>query len=143
MGSEVMHPNPQAARDLTRAISDAAPIRDEQLAGPVLEGLLAENLRAYAGTIEPDPASLTDASLDVRRALAQLPGQDREILQLVAWEQLSVVQAGQVLGLRPAAARQRLHRARGHLRRLLDTEPVRPRQPLPGERPSQAGTTAT
>ena len=66
-----MHPNPQAARDLTRAISDAAPIRDEQLAGPVLEGLLAENLRAYAGTIEPDPAGLFNSSLEgnTRRAI--------------------------------------------------------------------------
>jgi RNA polymerase sigma-70 factor (ECF subfamily) len=111
--------------------------------GNIRRSALAEHLRAYAGTIEPDPASLTDTALDVRRALAQLPDQDREILQLVAWEQLSVTQAGQVLGLRPAAARQRLHRSRGHLRRLLDAEPASRWQPRPGEPASQAGTTAT
>jgi hypothetical protein len=45
-----MQPTPPAAGDLARAISDAAPIRDEQLAGPVLEGLLANLGHEIAST---------------------------------------------------------------------------------------------
>jgi RNA polymerase sigma-70 factor (ECF subfamily) len=50
-------------------------------------------------------------------AVAQLPEGEREVLELVALDELSVTEAAAVLGLRPVTARVRLHRARGALRR--------------------------
>ena len=45
---------------------------------------------------------------------------DRELLLLVAWEELSPGQAAKVLGISSLAARSRLHRARRRLRALLE-----------------------
>lgn len=52
----------------------------------------------------------------VRRALAGLAEMDRELLLLTIWDGLSSVEAAQVLGISPGAARVRLHRARRRLR---------------------------
>ena len=57
--------------------------------------------------------------IDLRRALAELAASDRELVLLVAWEGLSVAEAGRVLHLRPDAARARYSRARARLRSLL------------------------
>ena len=54
------------------------------------------------------------------RALARLKPPDRELVLLVAWDELTPSEAGRVLGLRPSAARSRLHRARRRLAELLD-----------------------
>ena len=48
----------------------------------------------------------------VRDALASLREQDRELIRLTEWEQLTTSEAAAVLGLRPGTARVRLHRAR-------------------------------
>ncbi|HTW13001.1 MAG TPA: sigma-70 family RNA polymerase sigma factor [Solirubrobacteraceae bacterium] len=56
----------------------------------------------------------------VRTALAQLRPCDRDLILLVAWDELSLNQAAQVLGLLPVTARSRLHRARRRLAALLD-----------------------
>jgi DNA-directed RNA polymerase specialized sigma24 family protein len=40
-------------------------------------------------------------------------------LRLIAWEQLAVVEAAEVLGIPPATARTRLHRARNRLKVAL------------------------
>jgi RNA polymerase sigma factor (sigma-70 family) len=53
-------------------------------------------------------------------ALAGLGPDDREIVLLAAWEELSPQQIGAVLGITQIAARSRLHRARRRLRALLD-----------------------
>jgi RNA polymerase sigma-70 factor (ECF subfamily) len=53
-------------------------------------------------------------------ALAQLREPEREVLRLVAWEHLSAPQAAAVLGCSPTAFKVRLHRARHHLRALLN-----------------------
>lgn len=53
-------------------------------------------------------------------AMAQLDTDDREILQLVAWEGLSAPELAVVLGCRPAAARKRLQRARSRLRDAME-----------------------
>lgn len=52
-------------------------------------------------------------------ALASLSPDDRELLTLEAWEELSSQQIAKVLGCSSAAARTRLHRARRRLRTAL------------------------
>jgi RNA polymerase sigma-70 factor (ECF subfamily) len=62
----------------------------------------------------------------VVRALAELCQDEREVLMLTAWEELSSREAAAVLGCSPTAYRIRLHRARLRLRRALselDTTP--------------------
>lgn len=73
---------------------------------------------------EPAPA-LADvpdqlAGTGVLDALAQLSEQDREVLLLDAWEQLSGPEAARVLGCREGTYRQRLRRARERLASLLE-----------------------
>jgi RNA polymerase sigma-70 factor, ECF subfamily len=66
-----------------------------------------------------------DPQLD--RALRTLTRTDRELLLLVAWEDLSPAQAARALGVQPTAVRVRLLRARRRLRAALDEE----RRPAP------------
>ena len=67
-----------------------------------------------------DPWTAVDNRVDVEsvlgHALAQLRPQQREILTLVAWEDLTVADAGRVLGMPPGSARRCLHQARQALR---------------------------
>jgi RNA polymerase sigma-70 factor (ECF subfamily) len=84
---------------------------------------------------EPDPWDAVDEQLDARRtvsglteALAALSGDDREVLLLVAWEQLTPAEAAVVLGIPQGTARSRLHRARAQLRGYLDTSESLPRR---------------
>jgi RNA polymerase sigma factor (sigma-70 family) len=60
----------------------------------------------------------------VQAALRAMPVRDREVLELVAYGQLSPSEAGLALGISPNAARLRLARARKRLReRLLAADP--------------------
>jgi RNA polymerase sigma-70 factor (ECF subfamily) len=52
-------------------------------------------------------------------AFARLMPEERDILGMSAWEELSSEQIGAVLGCSPGAARTRLHRARHRLRQLI------------------------
>jgi RNA polymerase sigma-70 factor (ECF subfamily) len=67
-----------------------------------------------------DPWAAVDRRVDVesvlRDALAVLRPQQREILTLVAWEDLTVADAGRALGMPPGTARRYLHEARIALR---------------------------
>jgi RNA polymerase sigma-70 factor (ECF subfamily) len=76
---------------------------------------LAERLRAElpAAAVQPDPDGEGAA---VMRALARLDQDDRELLLLANWEELSSAQIARVLGISTVAARTRLHRARHRLR---------------------------
>ena len=56
-------------------------------------------------------------------ALARLPARDREVLLLVAGEDLSPAEAAAALGLSPEAARKRLQRARERLAVGMREEP--------------------
>jgi RNA polymerase sigma-70 factor (ECF subfamily) len=56
----------------------------------------------------------------LRAAFQSLSADDRELLALEAWEELSSVQIATVLGCSSAAARTRLHRARRRLRQAID-----------------------
>jgi len=83
---------------------------------------------------EPDPWEAVDDRLDAGRtvagltaALAALSGDDREVLLLVAWEQLTPAEVAVVLDIPQGTARSRLHRARAQLRGYLDTSESPPR----------------
>jgi RNA polymerase sigma factor (sigma-70 family) len=73
-------------------------------------------------------SELSDAALDhhpleedtaAARAFRALPEQDRELLSLVAWEELDTAQLATVLGISRNAVRIRLHRARKRFAKLL------------------------
>jgi RNA polymerase sigma factor (sigma-70 family) len=55
----------------------------------------------------------------VMSAVRALPPAEREILLLVAWEQLTPAEAAKVLGVPQGTARSRLHRARATVRQVL------------------------
>jgi RNA polymerase sigma-70 factor (ECF subfamily) len=76
---------------------------------------------------EPDPWDAVDDRLDAWRtvsglgdALVALSGEEREVLLLVAWEQLTSAEVAVVLDIPKGTARSRLHRARVQLRGYLD-----------------------
>jgi RNA polymerase sigma-70 factor (ECF subfamily) len=79
-----------------------------------------------------DPWQAVDQRLDaaalapaLRRALGELPVEEREVLLLVSWEQLTPAEAAAAVGIPAGTARSRLHRARGRLRdRLAPTRPA-------------------
>ena len=84
---------------------------------------------------EPDPWDAVDDRLDARRtvsglteALAALADEDREVLLLVAWEQLTPAEAAVVLDIPQGTARSRLHRARAQLRGRIETSEAPPRR---------------
>lgn len=66
-----------------------------------------------------DRAEQTELRRDLERAIASLPVDHRTVVVLRDIEGLSTAQAAVVLGLREAALKSRLHRARELLRTLL------------------------
>jgi RNA polymerase sigma-70 factor (ECF subfamily) len=82
-----------------------------------LSDRLREELRA---TGDADPSSQDERALAVGEALAVLPEQDREVLLLANWEELTPAEIATVIGVPGATARTRLHRARGRLRAELE-----------------------
>lgn len=75
---------------------------------------LGGELRTLAAPPPPD-----DRARALLAALRTLAPDDRELLLLVGWEELSPAQAASVLGISAVAARARLHRARRRLRDAL------------------------
>ena len=61
----------------------------------------------------------------VRHALAQLPAEQRETLELVFFHGLSGADVATVTGVAPGTVKSRLHRAKAALRTLLDREESR------------------
>lgn len=82
---------------------------------------LVERLRASTRGWVP-PAGEPGAGHEALRALAQLRPADREVLMLVAWDDLTGQQAAELLGCSPAASAQRLHRARQRFAAALEVE---------------------
>ncbi len=72
--------------------------------------------------VEPPGLTLDDSLLGV---LARLEVKDKEILTLVAWEELSMAEVAIVLDCSRANAALRLHRARRRARKLLDETAAR------------------
>jgi RNA polymerase sigma-70 factor (ECF subfamily) len=80
-------------------------------------------------SMSPEPVTVPgadqadDADAPALAALSRLRADDREILRLVAWEELDNRGVGVVLGITPNAAAIRLHRARKRFRDELLKEP--------------------
>ena len=53
------------------------------------------------------------------QALAALPAGDRDVLLLIAWEQLTYQEVSRALGIPVGTVRSRLHRARSNVRQVL------------------------
>lgn len=84
---------------------------------------LAERLREdLPAALDGVPPSSTDGGA-IRAALAGLGREDREILRLSAWEELTPSEIATVMGISKIAARSRLHRARNRLRTALGRAP--------------------
>jgi RNA polymerase sigma-70 factor (ECF subfamily) len=64
----------------------------------------------------PTGGDLTARDQDLRDAIERLRPEDREVLRLVLWEQLTHAEAAVVLGCSVNAVAQRLHTARQRLR---------------------------
>ena len=79
---------------------------------------LATKLRNELSETPPDHQPLQDDA-PAARAFRALPEQDRELLSLVAWEELDTAQLATVLGISRNAVRIRLHRARKRFAKLL------------------------
>jgi RNA polymerase sigma factor (sigma-70 family) len=80
---------------------------------------LANRLGRELATQVPAVADPSETDLLVRRALASLADDDREILLLAGWEGLSPAEIAVATGLSGVAARSRLHRARSRFRAEL------------------------
>jgi RNA polymerase sigma factor (sigma-70 family) len=92
-----------------------------QRRGELRRSRLAERLRvelpvALAGDRSPED----HRAAAVRAALTRLDEEDREILRLSSWEELTPSEIAAVMGLPGVTVRSRLHRARKRLRAELD-----------------------
>ncbi|MHB1583347.1 MAG: RNA polymerase sigma factor [Acidimicrobiales bacterium] len=81
----------------------------------VLVARLADQLAAGQRAVAPP----NEEAMVALACLRSLPDDQREVLLLTAWEGLSGVELGRVLGCSPTAARIRLHRARTGLRKEM------------------------
>jgi RNA polymerase sigma-70 factor (ECF subfamily) len=86
--------------------------------------------RAFRSDRPVDESAAVDARLDaaalapqLRQALKDLPDVERELLLLVAWENLTPTEAAQALGIPAGTARSRLHRARQRMDGRLSGSP--------------------
>lgn len=68
----------------------------------------------------PDPSAGWADALDLERALRSLPQVQRQVLLLVAFEDLSYDQVATVVGVPTGTVMSRLSRARARLRELLE-----------------------
>ena len=98
--------------------------RDEER---TLRAMAREGGRRAPGPDGPDTvaAQRADANSQAQRlavALAELRGEERDVLLLVAWAGLAPVEVAQALDLKVATVRTRLHRARTALRGHLTKE---------------------
>jgi RNA polymerase sigma factor (sigma-70 family) len=115
----------ESRRTYDQSFADARPwlygvalnkLRRHWRAGPAPD--LVADVTSMADGWDPWPA--VDARVDVqallRAALAKLKPEEREVLTLVAWEDLTVADAARVLGMPSGTARRLLHQARKALR---------------------------
>jgi RNA polymerase sigma factor (sigma-70 family) len=86
--------------------------------GEERRGRLAERLRAEIAAM-PLAADAPDDVLAVHVALRGLSDDDRELLTLTSWEEMTPGDISIALGVPAATVRTRLHRARRRLARLL------------------------
>jgi RNA polymerase sigma-70 factor (ECF subfamily) len=79
---------------------------------------LADRLRGNPSTETVAPAA--DDGAEVRDAIERLDLDHRELVQLVHWERMSIVQAARILGISDSTARTRYARAKEQLRTALE-----------------------
>lgn len=137
----------------------AARVVANQRRGQDRLGRLNDRLSGLGGyrhaSAADDPVVTAVDAADVAAALDRLSPKDREIIRLVAFEQLSCAEAGVLVGLSKTAVRTRVFRARRGLPRSLDeirrdvpglpdTHPdERPARPPSGGRGEQPRTNET
>ena len=90
-----------------------------QRRGDVRRARLTGRMRA-SDRVPPPPANAEGEVAAVAAAFARLSDDDREVLALIAWEELDAGEVATVLGCSRNAARIRLHRARRRLARELE-----------------------
>lgn len=90
-----------------------------QRRGKLRRERLGERLRLQLVEAAPDLADSVSTSTAVRQALEALGADDRELLELTAWEGLDPREVAIVLDVPARTVRTRLHRARGRLREQL------------------------
>jgi RNA polymerase sigma-70 factor (ECF subfamily) len=78
---------------------------------------LADRIRGHAGADAASPAA--DDGAEVRDAIARLDPELGELVRLVHWERLSLVDAAEVLGIPASTARGRYAKAKDELRATL------------------------
>jgi RNA polymerase sigma-70 factor, ECF subfamily len=69
-----------------------------------------------------DPAQVIETREYILAAFSRLSESEREVLRLVAWDEVATDEGAEILDCSPSAFRMRLHRARGELRRLLESD---------------------
>jgi RNA polymerase sigma-70 factor, ECF subfamily len=112
-------------------------VRDQRRSAERRRRLVARLAAVRRDRHAADPAEGVVLGRSIGDALSRLPAADREVLRLVAWEgQTDARSLGLVLGVSPAAARSRVHRARRRLRALLDEAG----NPAPGVAGPRTGT---
>ncbi|MGN6795097.1 MAG: RNA polymerase sigma factor [Streptosporangiaceae bacterium] len=90
---------------------------------------LGDRLKRDLRTVQPNPVH-TGQTAAVAAAFRSLPPADRELLALVAWEDLDRAQIAAVLGCSRNAVRIRLHRARAKFGQAMAEQANRPQSPL-------------
>ena len=103
-------------------------------------GRLVDRLGREARPPNPwsDPEAQRGLPGDVERALGRLRPVDREVVRLIAWEELTRAEAASVLGCSPGAVGIRWHRAVKRLRRQVGGDPAPDRAPDAVEREEDA-----
>jgi RNA polymerase sigma factor (sigma-70 family) len=86
----------------------------------------AEERRLRAlGSVRPVSDQSHGSTVDIGESLARLESSDREVVVLIAWEDMTYQQAADVLGIPIGTVRSRLNRARTQLRNSLAQEEKR------------------
>lgn len=80
-------------------------------------------VQQFSPLLEAALAAPTSDVVEIRRLLRQLPEQDREVVYMSYWEDLSGSEIAAILGCSGVAVRVRLMRARKKLKGLLESAP--------------------
>ena len=92
-----------------------------QIRARAADATVALDAEAYDVAARSSPLDLLEVG-DIDAAIRRLPGEQREVLLLVALEQLSYGETAQALGIPLGTVMSRLYRARERLRTLLSGE---------------------